>query len=82
MLEAGCTRKDICITIGKDKSVLSRELQRNSHKRGYSPRLAQEEAEERKRFANLTVTERKTGFLLIKKLPKGKNAKDLAMELF
>jgi IS30 family transposase len=198
MLEAGGTRKEICIATGKDKSVLSRELQRNSHKRGYSPRLAQEYADERKeRFAKkrkftehvkqkiikelteeqwspeqiagkakrdaipmvsheriyqfiredkrqggtlythlrhrlkhrkrpvggkkvvipdkvsidlrpviinkrervgdweidtivgkenkgaiLTVTERKTGFLLIKKLPKGKNAKDLAMELF
>ncbi|MDR0728926.1 MAG: hypothetical protein LBF19_02215 [Prevotellaceae bacterium] len=32
--------------------------------------------------AILTATERKTGVLLTKKLPKGKNAKDLAMELF
>jgi IS30 family transposase len=32
--------------------------------------------------AILIATERKTGFLLIKKLPKGKNAKELAMELF
>jgi IS30 family transposase len=48
MLEAGCARKEICIAIGKDKSVLNWELQRNSHKRGYSPRLAQEYAEERK----------------------------------
>ncbi|KAA6313748.1 hypothetical protein EZS27_035530 [termite gut metagenome] len=32
--------------------------------------------------AILTVTERKTGFLLMKKLPKGKNAKALAKELF
>jgi IS30 family transposase len=49
MLEAGCAKKEICISIGKDKSsVLSRELRRNSHKRGYSARLAQEYAEERK----------------------------------
>jgi IS30 family transposase len=32
--------------------------------------------------AILTVTERQTGFLLMKKLPKGKNAKALAKELF
>ena len=48
MLQSGCRRKDICIAIGKDKSVLSRELKRNSSKRGYSPRLAQEYANERK----------------------------------
>ncbi|MDR1349013.1 MAG: IS30 family transposase [Prevotellaceae bacterium] len=32
--------------------------------------------------AILTATERQTGFLLMKKLPKGKNAKALAKELF
>jgi IS30 family transposase len=48
MLQAKCTRKEICIAIGKDKSVLSRELKRNSGKRGYSPVLAQEYANERK----------------------------------
>jgi IS30 family transposase len=30
----------------------------------------------------LTATERTAGFFLMKKLPKGKNAKDLAKELF
>jgi IS30 family transposase len=30
----------------------------------------------------LTATEQTTGFLLMKKLPKGKNAKTLAKELF
>jgi len=48
MQQAKCTRKEICIAIGKDKSVLSRELKRNSGKRGYSPVLAQEYANERK----------------------------------
>jgi IS30 family transposase len=48
MLQAGCARKVICIAIGKDKSVLSRELKRNSSKRGYSPGLANEYANERK----------------------------------
>jgi IS30 family transposase len=48
MLQAKCTRKEICIAIGKDKSVLSRELKRNSGKRGYSPAMAQEYANERK----------------------------------
>ena len=54
MQQAKCTRKEICIAIGKDKSVLSRELKRNSSKRGYSPHLAQEYADERKeRFKGL-----------------------------
>jgi len=48
MLQAGCARKAICIAIGKDKSVLCRELQRNSSKRGYSASLANEYANERK----------------------------------
>jgi IS30 family transposase len=48
MLQADYAKKDICIAIGKDKSVLSRELKRNSSKRGYSASLAQEYANERK----------------------------------
>jgi IS30 family transposase len=48
MLQSGCTKKAICIAIGKDKSVLSRELSRNSSKRGYSASLADEYAKERK----------------------------------
>ena len=48
MLQGGYAKKDICIAIGKDKSVLSRELKRNSSKRGYSAALAQEYANERK----------------------------------
>src|SRR5215469_5621667 len=48
MLQAGCAKKTICIAIGKDKSVLSRELKRNSSKRGYSAALAEEYANERK----------------------------------
>ena len=48
MLQGGYTKKDICIAIGKDKSVLCRELKRNSSKRGYSAALADEYANERK----------------------------------
>jgi IS30 family transposase len=48
MLQAGCARKEICIAIGKDKSVISRELKRNMSPRGYSPSLAQRYADERK----------------------------------
>jgi IS30 family transposase len=48
MLQGGYAKKDICIAIDKDKSVLSRELQRNSSKQGYSAALAQEYARERK----------------------------------
>jgi IS30 family transposase len=48
MLQAKCTEKEICIAIGKDKPVLSRELKRNGGKRGYSPHLDREYANERK----------------------------------
>jgi Transposase and inactivated derivatives, IS30 family len=48
MLQAGYAKKDICIAIDRDKSVLSRELKRNSSKQGYSPSLAHEYANERK----------------------------------
>ena len=48
MLQGGYAKKDICVAIGKGKSVLSRELRRNSSKRGYSASLAHEYANERK----------------------------------
>jgi IS30 family transposase len=48
MLQAGYAKKEICTAIGKDKSVLSRELKRNSSKLGYSGSLAHEYANERK----------------------------------
>ena len=48
MLQADYAKKDICIAIDRDKSVLSRELKRNSSKRGYSASLAHEYANERK----------------------------------
>jgi IS30 family transposase len=48
MLKAGCTRKEICIATGKDKSVISRELKRYGGKRGYSASQAQEYADIRK----------------------------------
>jgi len=63
MLQAGYAKKDICTAIGKDKSVLSRELSRNSSKRGYSAALAEEYANERKerfrRHRKFTETIRK-----------------------
>ena len=48
MLQGGYAKKDICIAIGKDKSVVCRELKRNCSKRGYSAALAHEYANERK----------------------------------
>jgi len=49
MLQAGKERKDICEQIGRDKSVLSRELGRNCDKRTdkYNPDLAQRKYEQR-----------------------------------
>jgi IS30 family transposase len=48
LLRAGKRQKEIAEPVGKDQSVISRELKRNSHKQGYSARLAQEYADERK----------------------------------
>lgn len=48
LLQAGHSQKEIAEVIGKDKSVVSRELRRNSGKRGYSAQLAQQMADERK----------------------------------
>ncbi|MDR3183934.1 MAG: IS30 family transposase [Prevotellaceae bacterium] len=48
MLQAGCTKKEICIATGKDKSVISRETHRNSHKQGYTALSAQQYVNERK----------------------------------
>lgn len=49
MLEAGFTRSEIARTIGKDKSVISRELRRNADKRNgkYKSELAQRKYESR-----------------------------------
>jgi IS30 family transposase len=51
MQQSGCTRKMICHTIGKDKSVLSRELRRNCDKRTgeYNPELAHRKYEKRQK---------------------------------
>jgi IS30 family transposase len=51
MLQAGFSRKTICDTIGRDKSVISRELHRNSDKRSgiYSAELAHRKYEKRKK---------------------------------
>ena len=48
MLQNGHSQKVIAGAIGKDKSTISRELRRNSSKRGYSPVSANQYAEERK----------------------------------
>ena len=48
MLQVCYAKKDIYIATGKDKSILSQELKRNSSKRCYSVALDQEYANERK----------------------------------
>lgn len=48
MHKQGFKQVEIARTIGKDKSVVSRELKRNISKRGYSSSLAQTYANERK----------------------------------
>jgi len=51
MQQAGCTRKVICQVIGRDKSVLSRELRRNSNEQTgeYNPDLAQRKYKKRQK---------------------------------
>jgi IS30 family transposase len=46
LLRAGKRQKETSEPVEKDQSVISRELKRNSHKRGYSARPAQEYADE------------------------------------
>jgi IS30 family transposase len=48
LLRAGKRQKETAEPVGKDQSVISRELKRNSHKWGYSARLAQEYADDRR----------------------------------
>ena len=52
LLQAGHKQKEIAEIIGKDKSVVCRELQRNRGKHGYHPALAHQMAEERKERFN------------------------------
>jgi IS30 family transposase len=46
-LDAGLTKSGIADKLGFDKSTISREILRNSGKRGYRPKQAQEKAETR-----------------------------------
>lgn len=48
LLQAGHSQKEIAELTGKDKSVISREIRRNSGKRGYTARYAQMLSDERK----------------------------------
>ena len=48
LLQRKTKQKDIARIVGVSPSTISRELKRNSHKRGYSARVAQEYANERK----------------------------------
>lgn len=48
LIEKNYLQKDIAAAIGVNKSTISRELKRNSSKRGYRPKQAQRLAEERR----------------------------------
>ena len=48
LLKKDYLQKDIAATIGVNKSTISRELKRNSSKRGYRPKQAQRKAVERR----------------------------------
>ena len=48
MLQAGCTKKMICVATGKDKSVIGRGIETEHLQTGYSPGTAQLYADERK----------------------------------
>jgi IS30 family transposase len=60
LLHAEKKQKERAEPVGKDKSVISRELKRNSHKRRYSVCPAQEyadECRERSRFNRKLILE-------------------------
>jgi len=59
MLKIGLTQSMIAKVIGVDKSTVSRELKRNSGKRGYRPKQA-----------IVSLTERKSGLSLIYKVDR------------
>jgi Transposase and inactivated derivatives, IS30 family len=48
LLQTGSKQKEIARIVGTSESTISREIKRNSSKRTYSARMAQEFAEERK----------------------------------
>ncbi|MDR2139752.1 MAG: helix-turn-helix domain-containing protein [Tannerella sp.] len=56
LLRAGKKQKEIAELVGKDKSVISRELKRNSHKRGPAQKYA-DERRERYRFNRKLILE-------------------------
>ena len=82
MLKIGLTQSMIAKVIGVDKSTVSRELKRNSGKRGYRPKQADAFAKDRQqgkskdRIDNITcsfiklLTERKSGLALIYKVDR------------
>ncbi len=49
LLQEGKSRQYIADVIGRDLSTLKREIRRNSGKRGYRPKQAQQKADERRR---------------------------------
>ena len=49
--KAGILNNQIALIIGTSESTITREIQRNSGKRGYRPRQAQIEADRRKQQA-------------------------------
>jgi len=48
LLQTGSKQKEIARIVGTSESIISREIKRNSSKRTYSARMAQDFAEERK----------------------------------
>ena len=49
LLKIGQTKTKIAEVLGVHKSTISRELNRNTRKRGYRPKQAQEKTDQRKR---------------------------------
>ena len=55
LLKAGTSQKDIALILGVSPSTISRELERNTGKRGYRPKQAHIKAERRRQAAHKTI---------------------------
>ena len=55
LLEMGHSQSEIARGLGVHKSTISREMQRNTGKRGYRPKQAQQKALERRKKGNARI---------------------------
>lgn len=65
LMSMGRTQKQIAFQLNKSRSTISREISRNSGGKGYSPKQAQEKADQRRHFASSTPNKMKDKLLQV-----------------